>query len=217
MRHARRACERDSGGHGDDCALRPAAPAELSGLFLGIGRRAAGDSRDGAGRLQPIGRRSARGGCAESFPERAAQPVRQSAGAHSIDAWFDALESYLRQRLEGASLDTHVSAAIRILAESAGGFRIEEVARQCGTGRRQLERLMRTWVGLSPKRLARVARFQALLGSVAGGPAPHWTSMAAESYADQAHLIHEFSEFAGASPRRFPAEQSKGAWAARCG
>jgi len=191
MRHARRACERDSGGHGDDCALRPAAPAELSGLFLGIGRRAAGDSRDGAGRLQPIGRRSARGGCAESFPERAAQPVRQSAGAHSIDAWFDALESYLRRRLEGASLDTHVSAAIRILAESAGGFRIEEVAR--------------------------VARFQALLGSVAGGPAPHWTSMAAESYADQAHLIHEFSEFAGASPRRFHAEQSKGAWAARCG
>lgn len=84
-------------------------------------------------------------------------------------------------------------------------------------GRRQLERLMRVWVGVSPKRLARMARFQSLRGNVADGPPKDWTQMAAESYAGQSHLIYEFAEFAGACPRRFYAGQSADASPARCG
>jgi methylphosphotriester-DNA--protein-cysteine methyltransferase len=68
----------------------------------------------------------------------------------------------------------------------------------------QLERLLRVWVGISPKPLARIARFQAALVSAGEQPASDWAYVAAEqNYVDQAHLIHEFSGFTGASPTRF--------------
>jgi len=129
---------------------------------------------------------------------------------------LDEMEAYVSQRLQSAPVDARVSAAVRTISESSGDARIDEVARQSGAGR-HLERLMRTWVGYSPKRLARVARFQALLGSVDDSPPRDWTSLAAESYADQAHLIREFSEFAGASPRRFYAARHPDATSGRCG
>jgi AraC-like DNA-binding protein len=139
------------------------------------------------------------------------------ARTHSVDERFDVLESHLSRKLAGLALDDRVRRAIRAVGESAGGARIDEVARQCGVSRRHLERLMRVWVGVSPKRLARVARFQALLGSVQNDAQTDWTERAAASYADQSHLIHEFAEFAGASPRRFYAEQRPDALPARCG
>jgi AraC-like DNA-binding protein len=141
-------------------------------------------------------------------------PMRR---ADSINACFDTLELYLSGRLAGSSLDLRVSAAVHAIGKSAGAARIDEVARCCGVSCRHLERLMRVWVGVSPKRLARVARFQFLLSNLADGSPKDWTRMAAESYADQSHLIHEFAEFAGASPQRFYAGQSTGAAAARCG
>ncbi len=149
--------------------------------------------------------------------------VARLGGVPEVDACFDALESYLAERLAGTSPDPRVAAAVRMIGESAGEVRMAVVARQCGIGIRQLERLMRVWVGLPPKRLARVARFQAMLGSFAsspgnplGRPARDWTQIAAEAYADQSHLIHEFVAFAGASPRRFYAMQGAHASAARC-
>jgi len=148
---------------------------------------------------------------------KAQELTDRMARAHSVDACFDVLESYLSGRLAGLALDDRVRRAICATIESSGGARIDEVARQCGVSRRHLERLMRAWVGISPKRLARVARFQALLGTVENNSRPDWTGRAAASYADQSHLIHEFVEFAGASPRRFYAEQGADASPARCG
>jgi len=148
---------------------------------------------------------------------RAPALVQQMAWADSMDACLQVLERWLAGMLADAALDARVSAAIRVTAESSGDARIEEVAVRCGVGRRQLERLMRVWVGVSPKCLARVARFQALLGNVTDASPKDWTRMAAESYADQSHLIHEFTEFAGASPRRFYAGRSADSSAARCG
>jgi methylphosphotriester-DNA--protein-cysteine methyltransferase len=147
---------------------------------------------------------------------QAPELMRQMAGAQTTEARFAALEGWLAGKLADAVLDWRVSAAIQATAESSGEVRIEEVARRCGVSRRQLERLMRVWVGVAPKRLARVARFQALLGKVADGSVRDWTRMGAEYYADQSHLIHEFAEFAGASPRRFYAGQTADASAARC-
>ena len=83
-------------------------------------------------------------------------------------------------------------------------MRVKDVACRCGLSCRQLERLLRLWVGILPKRLARIARFQAALVCAGKQPASEWAYVAAEqNYVDQAHLIHEFSGFTGASPARF--------------
>jgi len=140
----------------------------------------------------------------------------QMARAQSVEARFDALECFLIERLAGASIDSRVARALCRITESAGEARLAEVARECGISLRQLERLMLRWVGISPKRLARIARFQALLGVVADGPPPQWTPLAAEHYADQSQLIREFTEFAGKSPRRYFIDRPADSKVARC-
>src|SRR5215470_2554966 len=102
------------------------------------------------------------------------------ATAQSIEARFDVLESFLLERLSGIQIDPRVKLALRKITESSGQEKLSAIARQCGISLRQLERLMHRWVGISSKRLARIARFQALLATVADGPPPMWTPLAAE-------------------------------------
>jgi AraC-like DNA-binding protein len=67
---------------------------------------------------------------------------------------------------------------------------------------RHLERHFKNAVGISPKRLARITRFQHALRMFEHLDSPQrGTHTAAEcGYADQAHFIRDFSEFAGCAP-----------------
>ena len=122
----------------------------------------------------------------------------------STDAQFDLLESFLVARLADKEVDRRICLALHLIQRSRGAMRVPDIARRCGLSCRQLERLLRVWVGISPKPLARIARFQAALVCAGEQPASEWTYVAAEqNYVDQAHLIHEFSGFTGASPTRF--------------
>jgi AraC-like DNA-binding protein len=120
------------------------------------------------------------------------------------DAQFDLLESFLVARLADKEVDRRVCIALQLIQGSSGAMRVRDIAGRCGLSSRQLERLLRVWVGISPKPLSRIARFQAALVCAGKQPASDWTYVAAEhNYVDQAHLIHEFSGFTGASPKRF--------------
>ena len=56
-------------------------------------------------------------------------------------------------------------------------------------------------VGLSPKELSRIARFQNVLRLAGRNPAAGWADLAARcGYADQAHLVREFKALSGATP-----------------
>jgi AraC-like DNA-binding protein len=93
-----------------------------------------------------------------------------------------------------------VDAAVALLLGGRGAVSIADVAARIGKSRRQLERAFSEAVGVSPKTLARLARFQNVLRR-SGRGRPRWAELAAEcGYADQAHLIREFKEFAGESP-----------------
>jgi AraC-like DNA-binding protein len=93
-----------------------------------------------------------------------------------------------------------VDAAVALILGGRGAVSIAEVAGRIGKSRRQLERAFSEAVGVSPKTLARLARFQNVLRR-SGRGRPRWAQLAAEcGYADQAHLIREFQEFAGESP-----------------
>lgn len=85
------------------------------------------------------------------------------------------------------------------------GASVREAADDLGWTPRRLSARFDTQVGLSPKRYARVRRFQRLLARVNARPAePDWALLAAEGgYHDQAHLIHEFRAFAGMTPTAY--------------
>jgi AraC-like DNA-binding protein len=102
-----------------------------------------------------------------------------------------------------ATVDRRLSAAVDLLL-SEGGARPEGAARRVGLSRRQLGRLFRDRVGIPPKSLARLGRFQRVLRALDHGPGASLAGVAARAgYFDQAHMSRDFRLFAGIAPRRY--------------
>jgi len=78
---------------------------------------------------------------------------------------------------------------------------VAELASAAAWSPRQLEREFRRRVGLTPKSLARILRFQNVLRWRGIRPEWPWADLAAHAgYADQAHLVRDFRAFAGTTP-----------------
>lgn len=94
-----------------------------------------------------------------------------------------------------------VAEAWRRLVAARGRVQIGAVAAELGWSRRYLAERFHSEVGLLPKTFARVLRFEhAHELATAHDPLP-WADVAALSgYADQAHLVRDWSEFTGRSP-----------------
>src|SRR5688572_12104369 len=98
-------------------------------------------------------------------------------------------------------LDPRVAAAVEGMARCPAISSVGGWARRAGLATRALERRFRRHVGTSPKRLARLLRFQAVLAAARGVPRLH--HMLAAGYFDQAHFLRDFREFTGTSPTVF--------------
>ncbi|MFE3022016.1 helix-turn-helix domain-containing protein [Streptomyces sp. NPDC059256] len=94
-----------------------------------------------------------------------------------------------------------VAEAWRRLVTARGRVQVGAVAAELGWSRRYLTERFGGEVGLSPKTFARVLRFEhAHELATAVDPLP-WADVAtASGYADQAHLVRDWSEFTGRSP-----------------
>jgi AraC-like DNA-binding protein len=103
--------------------------------------------------------------------------------------------------------DRRITACVSAIASSAGAVTVDDLARHCGIGARQLERLFRDTVGLAPRTLGRLARFQAALRACEGG-APLSAAGLSAGYADQAHFTREFRRVSGLTPSAFLAERA---------
>ncbi len=111
-------------------------------------------------------------------------------------------ESILLARL-GCSALSPVERAVQALVAADGGWRLDALAAHCGLSARSLERRFRREVGLGPKLLARILRFQRVFRSGQDGPSS-WAMLAVRAgYCDQAHLIRDFRLFSGGSPTRW--------------
>jgi AraC-like DNA-binding protein len=112
------------------------------------------------------------------------------------------LEAFLLSRLRNfeQKLDAVVAVVRRIVAHR-GCVRISEILRGQSLGLRQLERRFNEVVGLPPKRLARIIRFQSALESIYSNPRRELTKVAYDyGYSDQAHFIHECKVLFGKAP-----------------
>jgi AraC-like DNA-binding protein len=79
--------------------------------------------------------------------------------------------------------------------------RIADVACEIGMSRERLSKAFRREFGLTPKTFARVRRFARALQTRQQEPSLDGAALAAEcGYVDQAHMIHDFREFAGSPP-----------------
>jgi AraC-like DNA-binding protein len=107
--------------------------------------------------------------------------------------------------LKPAELDRpfdRIQGALNRLVVAGHQIAIADVAVQAGATVRQLERRSLEYMGLSPKMLVRIARFQRALRmkSVSSGS---WSDVAYKlDYFDQMHMIRDFKAFAGEAPVR---------------
>mgnify|MGYP001232430235 CR=1 FL=1 len=115
---------------------------------------------------------------------------------------LDLVEAFVLGRIRaGRPCDPAIAWAYRRIVETDGAVRISSLAAELDCSRKHLAGRFRLQVGLPPKTVARMARFQGALALSTRTAAPGWAEIAAACfYADQAHLTREFGAFAGASP-----------------
>ncbi len=117
------------------------------------------------------------------------------------DRRIDLAEAFVLERLRaGAGPSNPVAWAYLRILESGGRARIDSLARTIGWSRKHLAARFRVEIGLAPKAVARIARFNRALG-LARDHQTGWADVAAAcGYADQAHLVREFRDLAGVTP-----------------
>jgi AraC-like DNA-binding protein len=132
---------------------------------------------------------------------REGRQLRERLGA--TDGWqnrFDLVEDFVAGRANHLP-SPEIEYAYRRLTRSTGGARIAALASEIGWSRKHLVDRFRSELGLAPKPIARMMRFHHASRLARGGACSGWAGIAAESgYADQAHLVREFSTLAGETP-----------------
>jgi AraC-like DNA-binding protein len=82
-----------------------------------------------------------------------------------------------------------------------GTMGVSQLARDAGLGVRQFERNFMQAIGVTPKRFARVARFQSALDAKLAWPDRSWLHIAHDlEYFDQMHMIRDFQSLGGETP-----------------
>jgi AraC-like DNA-binding protein len=130
-----------------------------------------------------------------SLPERLAE-------LSDWDARLDLVEGLLEERVSASVVDTGVVGwAVGRIEESGGGVDMRSLARDMGFSRKHVITLFRDQVGIPPKLLARLVRFDRLARHIRAGRPGTWAELALDfGYYDQAHLVREVKEFTGRTP-----------------
>ena len=108
------------------------------------------------------------------------------------------LDRFLLHRLQQARpLDPTARAMHRL---ASGRCNVGDAARMTGVSERQFVRRSQQWVGVSPKALARIARFQRAISEYRSGHVS-WIDVAHKvGYYDQMHLVRDFHDLGGGAP-----------------
>lgn len=161
------------------------------------------------------------GGAAAFFTGPAGRTGEQLLGLDAL--WGENAGADLRERLAaaptpGAKLDVVeqvlLRRAVRPLRADPGlefavgelhrGRPVAQVAERCGLTGRAFTRRFTDTVGLTPKRFARVRRFQRALAAIPHDRPVDWAEIAHRTgYFDQAHFVKEFRAFTGLTPSAY--------------
>jgi AraC-like DNA-binding protein len=134
----------------------------------------------------------------EELRERLAESGSHAARVACVEQWL--LDS---GPCRDAPLDS-VQYAVSQLRDPTTPRRIRDISADLGLTHRQLIDRFRDAVGVTPRRLARIYRLQAVIRYLDRCSRANWSRVAADcGFADQAHLIRELRDLAGVTPTEY--------------
>ena len=142
----------------------------------------------------------------------AAALCKRLSGEPDWERRFDIVEEFLADRLLTLGQQrSPTSWAFERLVRTGGVERVGTVAAKLGWSRKHLAAKFHDEIGLTPKTVARMARFNLALFRARRRGGGRWAELANEcGYADQAHLVRDFRAFAGESPTTWQARLYQG-------
>lgn len=136
---------------------------------------------------------------AEDLLDRLAAPRTHGARLAVLEAW---LRARLLRRAQAP--DALMTWAAARFANDPAWARVAPIQHASGLSPARFIARFRQAVGLTPKRYARVLRFQRALALIPHEGRTDWAALALEAgYGDQAHLAHEFRRCAGIAPTAY--------------
>jgi AraC-like DNA-binding protein len=121
---------------------------------------------------------------------------------------FALIDRALQARLaQAAPVDPGVAWSLGRIVDSGGAAVIGDIADELGWSHRRLIARYRDTVGLPPKLVARIVRFELLTAHLTTDPTTDWAAAAtACGYFDQAHLAREVRDMASITPTELRAQ-----------
>lgn len=129
--------------------------------------------------------------------------VEEMMDAPGIRDMIEVVERKLRRCLHSHSSISEglLQTSISYLYAAQGNLSIKALAETICYSERNLRRMFQHELGVSPKELSQIIRFQAMLQSLYHTPPAHLTQLAyTYGYFDQPHFIKEFKRFYGLPP-----------------
>lgn len=123
------------------------------------------------------------------------------------EGWLQTLEDVIRRIVEasGGKTPDPITQRFETLAFVDPGASVSDFAEECGIDQRRLERIVRRDFGMAPKQMLRRARALDMAACLRGVADQAEAEELQLRYYDQSHLIREFTELFGMSPRQFVA------------
>lgn len=137
---------------------------------------------------------------ARTLPERLA-------GLPDWPSRFALLDTELARTLRPVTLVREVQWAWRRLVAEHGSAPVTELAGEIGWSRRHFTERFGREVGLAPKQVGRLARFERAGALLRSGPRPLADVAFGAGYYDQAHLTNEWRALAGCTPGEWVREE----------
>lgn len=128
------------------------------------------------------------------------------AAAENLEKRKRVVEEFLLKRLSQKKEYEfkRICSSIALINQSRGSARIESLADCACLSRKQYERTFSDFVGISPKKFLKIVRFQHVLHQSGLHPAKSLTELSYDcGYYDQAHMINDFKQLSGMTPRQY--------------
>lgn len=144
---------------------------------------------------------------ADLWGQQAIELRERLCSAPSARDRFQLLEHALRIRL-ARGRDPRGAVKHALTELDRPGIEVGRVTRELDLSRRRFIEIFTEDVGMTPKRYAKVRRFQRALTLATASPSPRWAELAlASGYFDQAHLCRDWAELTGVSPSELVAQR----------